>query len=361
MLVVMVTAFLEPYQLYATPDLHQSVRTAGIKHVVDHPENFAESITHDSFSSYIENMSKYGTWCDNVIIQAVANHFGCQIFIIETALNFSDVTIIVPSNLDSCQQNLYIGHLEEVHYVSTRWNDDISHISKHGPSTPLHHMNRKRKHTAKNSTRNQHAKASHSKSGLVVNNSKAALIQRWNSFSSNKSKSCDPKHTLETHQVAINWTLVEYFKTSIQSGPVYVCTCCSQLWFRTSVVACIQTSYRNCDERIIKLCLTDFQSSCDTAWICITCHKSLLHGEIPTFSVANMGEFPMKPDCLNLTSLEERLSSPRIPFMQLRELPRGGQVAIYGNVVNVPADVSQSVHKLPRLLSESHTIPVKLK
>ena len=71
--------------------------------------------------------------------------------------------------------------------------------------------------------------------------------------------------------------------------------------------------------------------------------------------------FPVKPQCLNLTPLEERLFSPRIPFMQIRELPRGGQLSIHGNVVNVPADVNSTVSTLPRSIDESHTIPIKLK
>lgn len=51
----------------------------------------------------------------------------------------------------------------------------------------------------------------------------------------------------------------------------------------------------------------------------------------------------MKPKELDLTNLEERLVSPRLPFMQLRELPRGGQVSIRGNIVNVPADVNSTI------------------
>ena len=47
--------------------------------------------------------------------------------------------------------------------------------------------------------------------------------------------------------------------------------------------------------------------------------------------------------------------------MQIRELPRGGQLRIHGGIVNLQADVSASVNKLPRLISESETIPVKLK
>ena len=71
--------------------------------------------------------------------------------------------------------------------------------------------------------------------------------------------------------------------------------------------------------------------------------------------------FPKKPELLDLTPLEERLISPRIPFMQIRELPRGGQLSIHGNIVNVPSDVNSTVHCLPRPINESQTIPIKLK
>jgi len=54
--------------------------------------------------------------------------------------------------------------------------------------------------------------------------------------------------------------------------------------------------------------------------------------------------FPAKPECLNFTPLEERLKSLCILFMQiiLCELPRGGQLSIHGNVVNIPADCKHS-------------------
>ena len=46
--------------------------------------------------------------------------------------------------------------------------------------------------------------------------------------------------------------------------------------------------------------------------------------------------------------------------MQIHELPRGGQLTIHGNIVNVPSDVNSTVHYLPRLMDESETIPIKL-
>ena len=47
--------------------------------------------------------------------------------------------------------------------------------------------------------------------------------------------------------------------------------------------------------------------------------------------------------------------------MQIRELPRGGQLTIHGNIVNESSDVNSTVHYLPRLVGESQTIPIKLK
>ena len=43
------------------------------------------------------------------------------------------------------------------------------------------------------------------------------------------------------------------------------------------------------------------------------------------------------------------------------QAPRGRQFKIHGNVVNVPADVSDTVSTLPRLLTETGTIKVNLK
>ena len=93
---------------------------------------------------------------------------------------------------------------------------------------------------------------------------------------------------------------------------------------------------------MLKMCLTGIRSVDDKEWICSTCHSNLKVGKIPSCAKANKMTFPEKPDALkNLTPLEERLISPRIPFMQVRELPSGGQLNIHGNVVNVPADVNQ--------------------
>ena len=150
--------------------------------------------------------------------------------------------------------------------------------------------------------------------------------------------------------------VIEAFHDNIKCGPEYVCTCCDQLCYRLSVRKCQANKYPKCSETLLKACTTTTTSIHNTKWICSTCHSNLSSGKLPN----KMG-FPVKPQCLNLTPLEERLISPRIPFMQIRELPKGGQLSIYGNVVNVPADVNSTVSTLPRSIDESQTILIKLK
>ena len=72
-------------------------------------------------------------------------------------------------------------------------------------------------------------------------------------------------------------------------------------------------------------------------------------------------KWPEKPPELNLHQLEERLIALRIPFMQIRELPRGGQYSLKGNVINVPVDIQPTINCLPRPMDENFTVAIQLK
>lgn len=132
-------------------------------------------------------------------------------------------------------------------------------------------------------------------------------------------------------------------KQNIAAGPVFVCTCCHQTWFKHSVTK-VNTVLLTVDQ-IQKYC-TKFISVNNCEWICNTCLLALKKGNTPSCAVANYNAFPIRPKELELHQLEERLISLRIPFMQIRELPRGGQLAIKGNVVSVPVDIQPVVQSL---------------
>ncbi|XP_062614791.1 uncharacterized protein LOC134276564 [Saccostrea cucullata] len=150
---------------------------------------------------------------------------------------------------------------------------------------------------------------------------------------------------------------IEKFHEQVKIGPIYVCTCCHQTWFLKSVVKLDST----CLSATSKSICTGFRSVNDIEWLCLTCCSALKDEKIPKLSVKNGMKWPEKPDALNLHPLEERLISQRIPFMQIRELPRGGQMSVKGNVVNVPVDIQPTVNALPRQIDEHVTIAVKLK
>nr|XP_058946351.1 uncharacterized protein LOC131774356 [Pocillopora verrucosa] len=71
--------------------------------------------------------------------------------------------------------------------------------------------------------------------------------------------------------------------------------------------------------------------------------------------------FPIKPEFFDLNELECRLVAPRLAFQKLMQAPRGRQFKIHGNVVNVPAEVTDTVNILPRLPNDAGTIKVNLK
>ena len=133
-------------------------------------------------------------------------------------------------------------------------------------------------------------------------------------------------------------SMVNFFHKRMKCGPEYICSC-DQLWYRSSVIKCNSNKYKSCSQDVDS-CVTGVRSVDNTEWICTTCDSNLKKGRLPSCSKANKMSFPEKTELLNLTPLEERLISPRIPLMQIRKLPRGGQLSIHGNIVNVPTDVN---------------------
>ena len=151
---------------------------------------------------------------------------------------------------------------------------------------------------------------------------------------------------------------IKQFHSDIAIGPLYVCSCCHQTWFRKSVSMLKNTHFSAESKR---LHCTDFTSVGNEEWICHTCLSALRESKPPKLSVANGMKWPDKPPELNLHQLEERLIALRIPFMQIRELPRGGQYSLKGNVINVPVDIQPTINCLPRPMDENFTVAIQLK
>ena len=160
------------------------------------------------------------------------------------------------------------------------------------------------------------------------------------------------------HENIDELALVRKFHNSVSAGPLYICTCCDQLWYKHSVSPADRLRLINPD---ITKYLQSVRSVDDIEWICQTCNNHLKKGRVPPCAIANGMQFPGKPSFFDLNELECRLIAPRLAFQKIFQAPRGGQLKITGNVVNVPADVNSTVNMLPRLPDETGTIKVQLK
>ncbi|XP_026099002.1 uncharacterized protein LOC113070058 [Carassius auratus] len=169
------------------------------------------------------------------------------------------------------------------------------------------------------------------------------------------------------------------FRQEISSGLEFVCCVCHRLLFRKQVVECRTHCYEGKGVKIAALgrrCITTrYLHVCDQKcegssahssgcklWICLTCHRKILCGQLPEESVANnmhLVDVPNQLKCLN--SLEQHLIARNIPFMKLLCLPRGKQHGCHGPVVCVPVNASDVSNILPRNECDDKMIRIKLK
>lgn len=63
-------------------------------------------------------MAKKGTWGDNVILSAAANHFNTRIRVISSLPDREDIIIKPQSQVCHGADTLVLGHVHEEHYVS---------------------------------------------------------------------------------------------------------------------------------------------------------------------------------------------------------------------------------------------------
>ena len=409
------------YQLYGNPSQHLAIRAAGIQYLRENPERFIESNLETSWLEYLKNMTMQGTWADNIIIQAVADAMNLMIHIIESNENFTEITVVETANVIQNPRSIYIGHIDEMHYISTV--AALSERSSNVNSSKSNTNNCKRKCNDEMENQNKQLSGSIVESQSPADNersneraipketaasiSKKRKIQKANymkQYRANKMTAEEKeKHRINMKKYraskataedkAVNNAYKKRNRASVQSpdqktkhnayqktyrakqkhnieasilkfhkmiaqGPLYICTCCDQLWYKHGVVNAnkLRESNPNICEYLCNKTSVD-----NIEWVCKTCQKYLVKNKIPSCAVVNGMVFPPKPAFFDLNELECRLLAPRIAFQKLMQAPRGRQLKIHGNIVNVPADVTHTVSMLPRLPSETGTIKVNLK
>ena len=354
-----------------------------------------------SWSRYLINMSLQGTWANHIIIQAVADAMNLKIHIIESDSNYREITLVQPANATSDIRSIYIGHMGQMHYVSTcnSFEQDSNHRNANdiqptipndsvqnefseivtdkdtGIITNISNQTRKRDRAP---YMRQYRKLNNSPEKRLKTNEYLQKYREMNASPEKRSKTneylkkyreinASPEKRLKTNEYQREYrqghkTSMEFainrFHEIVNQGPLYVCTCCDQLWYKHSVRC--TNKFRQSKPDIVKYLLNK-TSVGNKEWVCQTCSRYLMKNKVPPCSIANGMAFPVKPDFFDLNALECRLLAPRIAFQKLMQAPRGRQLKIHGNIVNVPADVTHTVSILPRLQNQTATIKVNLK
>jgi len=161
-------------------------------------------------------------------------------------------------------------------------------------------------------------------------------------------------------------TAREQYLRNIKDGPTKFCTCCGGTWFPSQVsglnIRTISSKYPNFSLDNAFYLSRKFPSPSGKYQFCSTCRQGVSKGRIPSLCLSNGFDFPEIPECLKiLTCLEERLISPRIPFMRIISLGYERQCGIRGAVVNVPISLPDTVSVLLRTFDSTHVIQVHLK
>ncbi|XP_071486145.1 uncharacterized protein [Diadema antillarum] len=166
--------------------------------------------------------------------------------------------------------------------------------------------------------------------------------------------------------------VLKKYREIVSHGPEYVCCVCLKLLFKNQVLKCTKAKYSDSKcikEEYLHTCSNGCDVDCqivksprNSLWICYTCHRKLLAGNMPSEASKNNLELHAIPAELeNLNQLETHLIALNIPFMKILNLPKGGQYGVHGPTVCVPSRTDETVKILPRPETDDQFIRVKLK
>ncbi|XP_011031710.1 PREDICTED: OTU domain-containing protein DDB_G0284757-like isoform X2 [Populus euphratica] len=106
------------YQIYDAPEHHKSVREQVIGQLKSQPQMYSSYVPM-AYDDYLEKMSRSGEWGDHVTLQAAADLYGVNIFMI-TSFKDTCCIEILPQVLKSNNAVIYLSFWAEVHYNPVR-------------------------------------------------------------------------------------------------------------------------------------------------------------------------------------------------------------------------------------------------
>ena len=328
------------HSLYNNPNLHFQIRTAGIAHLVSNPELYIESLAEISWENYIQEMSQPGTWCDNIIMQAVSNALNCTIHITDSSPS-PNATIISPVNLHQRQKCVFLGYINNIHYVSTLPNTITGNATDNKQKEKLE---RKRVYAKKQ-------RANETVDAKRLRLEKMAAYRNNRSQMANKSNNAKTKNA---DHVSQSKYLTEF--DPVKYGPLH-----DQSWAK-----CNMQQFHKSVQYTIFQCMV-----CKEAWpitskprspgsyVCSRCSRD--KNTPKKFSNGNsMIPGPIPIELQDLSQTEEMLIARALPIMRVYIKP-GGQRGYSGHCINLPQHIEELASVLPRYPKDLSVIVIKMK
>ncbi len=117
------------------------------------------------------------------------------------------------------------------------------------------------------------------------------------------------------------------FAISIQDTPNNICVCCHRLCFEYQLTPW-------CDELLNNLTPVERLTFLDKRIMCSSCHACLKkHQRLPLCLATGLTLNEIIPEVQCLHPLEARLISPRLNFVQIKQIPMIGQPHVHGSVI----------------------------
>jgi hypothetical protein len=284
-----------------------------------------------------------GTWGDAMIIQAVADQLKLKITIAETHEGFREYSIIQPVSSTQQLTHVYLGHIDEYHYVSTlpctsmsgfvEINPEQSTQSAQPKQTRTQYLNKYMKQKRANETQSPEAKekrrvyekeyrkrkrASESSQpsalSIEAKHKKRLYAKEYRkhkracessqpstlSIEAKQKKRLYAKGYRKQRRCEIEplQSLISKFHDIVSQGPLYIWTGCDQLWYKHSVIPVTITLKENNPD--VQKRLLNRKSVNNVEWLCKTCNKHLKNNKVPPCAAVNGLQLPEKPSFFDL-------------------------------------------------------------
>lgn len=245
------------HQLYGDGSHHLATRATGVEYLRTNPARFIESYVGTSWLEYLNNMSMQQTWADNIIIQAVADSMNLNIHVIESSENFAEMTVIQGTSLTPHQRSIYLGAYWHVSTLPSlpqtsanqiaNESSDINTMLNHGCGTDTKERGNTYMKNYRLKRRLDKDAQQNDKNACKKKKKQEYMKQYMKQYRADKASD---KRKEEQNKYKKNYRVmrkvqnkekglefhVAKFQEIVSQGPLYVCTCCDQLWYKHSVV-----------------------------------------------------------------------------------------------------------------------------